>query len=364
MDLMILNKEFQNTFNLDVYKSLLWIDRYSECGEFELYTLASSDMLKMIPIDSYIVREDNESVMIVEEIKVSTDTEFGHTLTITGRSLESILDRRIVWEQTTLEGSLEDELERLLNENIISPKIPERRINNFIFEKSEDNDIKELTISKQYTGDYIYDIVVDICKELEIGFRIRLDSDNNYVFKLYKGSNRTYDQTKNPAVVFSSEFDNIVTTDYREASTNTRNVALVAGQGEGSDRKTIIIGNTSLSGISRRELFVDARDISETDDNGNQLPDSSYNDLLMDRGKEKLTEYKNIKEFNGEVDTTLEFSYQRDFFMGDIVQLQSDFGSLSTARITEFIMSDDDNGISSYPTLSIIDEEVSDQNGI
>lgn len=46
--------------------------------------------------------------MIVEKIQITSDTEDGNHVTVTGRSLESILDRRIVWGQKLLSGNLQN----------------------------------------------------------------------------------------------------------------------------------------------------------------------------------------------------------------------------------------------------------------
>lgn len=47
------------------------------------------------------------------------------------------------------------------------------------------------------------------------------------------------------------------------SSQNYRNVALVAGEGEGLDRKTIPVG--AAEGMERYELYVDARDVSSNE---------------------------------------------------------------------------------------------------
>ena len=45
MQIIVLNTNFENIGVLDTYKSLIWTDRYSSCGDFEIYVTAYSDIL-------------------------------------------------------------------------------------------------------------------------------------------------------------------------------------------------------------------------------------------------------------------------------------------------------------------------------
>ena len=137
-------------------------------------------------------------MMIVEKIQITSDTEDGNHVTVTGRSLESILDRRIVWGQKLLSGNLQNGIKTLLNENVISPSDSNRKIPNFIFKESTDPAITKLKLEAQYTGDNLYDVIQKICEEQGIGFKITLNDEKQFVFELYAGSDRSYDQTENP----------------------------------------------------------------------------------------------------------------------------------------------------------------------
>ena len=123
----------------------------------------------------------------------------------------------------------------------------------------------------QYTGDNLYDVIVDICKTPGIGFKITLNEANQFVFKLYNGTDRSYAQTKVPYVVFSPNFDNIINANYVESKAALKNVTLVGGEGEGVRRRYASVGNES--GLARRELFTDARDISSYVDSETTLSD-------------------------------------------------------------------------------------------
>lgn len=259
MDLFVLDKNLDSIAVIDSYSSLIWTDRFQECGDFELVLPASSELFQCIKQDYYLWSKHSDRLMIIEKIEVNNDEE-GDQVTVTGRSLESILDRRIVWGMKTLTGNFQNGIRTLLEENIISPSKPERKIDNFVFMASSDIIITEMSIETQYTGDNLYDVVVNQCKERGIGFKVIPNDAKQFVFQFYAGTDRSYDQFENPYVVFSPEFDNIVDSNYMESKSAMKNVTLVGGEGEGSERRYTAVGNTS--GLDRRELFTDARDVS------------------------------------------------------------------------------------------------------
>lgn len=355
MDLLVLNKSLDVIAIVDVYESIIWTERYYEYGDFELYTAMTQDLLNYIKTDNYIQRVGSDRVMIIEEIRIDTDSETGNHITITGRSLESILDRRVIWSQTTISGNLQNGIKKLINENIISPSKEERKISNFIFKDSTDSQITGLTVEAQYTGDNLYDVISKVCEEKSIGFKVSLNENKQFVFELYAGADRSYEQTNYPYVVFSPNFDNIINSNYLESKENLKNVALVGGEGEGTARKYLAIGNTS--GLDRRELFVDARDISSEGEDGETLTTEQYNELLKQRGNEYLADYTDLVFFEGAVETNIMYKYGVDFFDGDIVQIANEYGHEAKVRILEVVISENEEGNSVYPTFKTITEE-------
>lgn len=352
MELTLLDTSLDAVAIVDEYKSIIWSDRYQEHGDFELYSPVTASILSVFKQDYYLLNRNSEHVMIIEKLLIKTDVESGNHITITGRSLESILKRRIVWKQRTLSGNLQNGIKTLLNENVISPSDSARRIDNFIFEASTDPRITGLTIDTQYTGDELYEVISKLCKKHGIGFKVTLNDNKQFVFKLYMGTDRSYDQTDNPYVIFSPDFENIVNSNYIESKSALRNVALIGGEGEGSARRYTTIGNAR--GLDRRELFVDARDISSDVGDDVVLTEAEYNAKLTERGHEWLAENTDVTSFEGEVEAAVMFKYQEDFFDGDIVQIANEYGHETKARIIEMTTSNNEQGTFVYPTFSTI----------
>jgi hypothetical protein len=356
MELIVLNTDFIAISTISVFKSLIWTDRYWECGDIEFCVDATKENKEKFQLGYYILSEESDHVMIIEDFKINIDVEDGMFFTITGSSLESLLKRRIIWSQTILSGKLQNAIKKLITENIISPSKTQRIISNFVFEDSDDEYITGLTVDAQFTGDNLYDAITSLCQNANIGFMVTLNELNQFVFKLYYGKDRTYNQTDNPFVIFSQSFGNLINSEYVETNSSYKNVALVAGEGEGSDRKTTVTGDDSKKDLDRYELYVDARDISSTI-NGGTLTTSEYNEQLIQRGDEKLAKCKTTKAFDGEVETTILYKYGENFYMGDIVQFESEFDFEARVRITEYIYSEDSEGLKYYPTFEVIDED-------
>ena len=192
MSIWILDRSFTKLAIMDDYESLIWVDRYNTPGEFEIYARADAKSLEFLKKENILINTESEHGMIIESIRVTTDVEEGSKTIVTGRSLESILGRRIVWKMTDFNNvSLQSAIERLLNENAINPSDTNRKIPNLIFESSTDTAITDLKLSLQVTGDNLLDTIEAICEVEHLGFKITISNDK-FVFKLYSGQDSTF----------------------------------------------------------------------------------------------------------------------------------------------------------------------------
>lgn len=78
-----------------------------------------------------------------------------------------------------------------------------------------------------------------------------------------------------------------------------------------------------LTGLKRKELFVDARDLQSEDDNGKTLTASEYKKLLIARGLSKLGDYIVVRKIGATVSTSngKVYQYGTDYEEGDLVTL-------------------------------------------
>ena len=113
----------------------------------------------------------------------------------------------------------------------------------------------------------------------------------------------------------------MISESYEQSDFDERNVVLVAGEGEGTDRELVTLG--SGSGLNRKELYVDARDLqSENDDV--VMTAAEYRQALTERGQSKLAEHQPILILDGDINVHNQlYEYGVDYDLGDIVRRSS-----------------------------------------
>lgn len=387
IEITLLNTDFEAIDILDNYKSFIWNDRYNEAGDFELCIPIGSDVPNNIRKGYYIENSNSDRTMIIETLTIDSD-EDGTYLMVSGKSLESLLSRRIVWNKTVFsmnattgeDPNLQNGLKTLFDANLIDPAIRVRRLDNFVFKLSDDEKVKNLTFEGEYLGEDLYEIVTSLCREKEIGFKLTRDTvytntgdgikrTNTFVFELFAGVDRSYEQSTNDYVIFSKEFDNVISTNYLDSDSSLKNVTLIVGEStyneDGTEDSrieyTLNIAPAEgeiPTGIERREVFTDATNLSTTDEYGGVLSADQYKARLKQKGIDTLMENTSVTAFEGDIETDGLFKYGIDFFIGDIVQITNEYDKGGQARVTEFIMSCDGSGVYTYPTFTAIQKGV------
>jgi len=355
MEIKLLDTNFEAFYILDNFRSFIWTDRYWEAGDFEIVVAPTSNMLSALHSVKYAALKESPHHMIIEDYNLQTDIDDGNSLIITGRSIETILSYRIPWVPIAMNGNLQTEIQRLLNDNVINPTDSLRDISNFIFNTSSDTAITSLTVDSQFSGSdgNIYDIIAHLCKSNGIGFKIIKDIANDeWDFTLYAGKDRSYSQSVNEPVAFTKELENLISSDYIESNRVVRTVCLVAASAGVANEKTtatVFAPNSStLTDLARKELYLDSGISRNTPDG--ELTEAELASALQGRGKEELAKWIYIQAVDGEIDTTM-YKFGDDFEMGDILQIADEYGHEGELRVVEMTYSQDDNTISMYPTF-------------
>lgn len=327
------NIDFQGI--IEKFSSLRWVRRYHRPGTFELHCVLTPETLKLLKVENIIWIRGKHEAGYIEYRNITQKKDGTEKLVVMGKFLTGYLDRRIVWDMETLNMTAEQAMRRLVLNNAISPVDSSRKIDGLILGETKEYAQK---VDKQYTGTNLLDALEDLSVLSGLGYRTLFDLENKQlIFDVYEGVNRSSNQYKNPNALFSSEFDNIFEQEYTDSLHNYRNVVLVAGEGEGIDRERVSIG--SSDGLDRYELYVDARDLQSTSiEDGEEvsIPIEQYRDMLLDRGRSKLSEYTKLKTFDAKINHRSNLRYQEDFDLGDIVTVTSKkWGVTVDTRITE-----------------------------
>lgn len=211
-----------------------------------------------------------------------------------------------------------------------------------------DNKLNVILQANQNRGDIIewqsrYKVLSDEISEISLlsglGWNIDVDyHGGNYVFNVLEGRNLSVTQSENPPAIFSPEFGTLRTLAYTESDLDYKNYAIVAGQGEGAERRIVEVGYPSAVGFDRHVLFVDARDVGEEteDDPPQPLSVAEIEARLRTRGLQKLAEHGQEIYLEGQALSSSRLVYEEDYDLGDIVTLQNkDWGVSLDERITE-----------------------------
>ena len=405
MEIYVLNENFETIHLIDNYISFIWTDRYKSCGDFELY-MPDSNLSDYIKVNNYIyVKNDKNEYMIIENIKTQFYDSSQYVI-ISGRSLASILDRRIILglrcfntigiEETEFKN-LGDIIKTIVEENVIFPEQASigneellkywnynklnRKINNFVFDPvTNSNDPNNRIRSKipknlQFQGDNLYSAIETLCKKYYIGFRVYYLNGQFHLY-LYDGLFRTSDQTNNTVAIFSPYYDTLYNMVNTENGSVIRNV--IIGAGNDSDEDTRIYGITDIAnndlttktsgyyGLKLKESYVSCESVKKIreDDYGNEIEvedeDEDYRLRIISKSNEALCKNnKSAQTFEGDIDTTIVYKLGEDYDLGDVCELQDWYYQQKKIRVTEVIKCQDSSGYKMYPSLEIYvkDEE-------
>jgi hypothetical protein len=234
-----------------------------------------------------------------------------------------------VWETDTLNGDLTVVVGRLLDNNIIKPTNPARKIErvSYIWPVVRD----AIPVNTQISHKNLLASVCGLCESADIGLKTTFDAASGaFEVSLYRGGE--------VQGVFSREYENILAQSYMESVAGFANAALVGGEGEGPGRTFVSVGDAV--GEERFEIFCDAKDLRSAD-----FP-NSYSDALTFRGQSKLAESEMIKAFDATLNQYGNLRYKVDFDVGSSVRVQSArWGLGMSARITEMEESYDKSGM-------------------
>lgn len=330
----ILDKQLNIIGMIDTFVSLMWCKRYYDIGALDLEVEATEKNIALFKKGNYIIREDDDMVCRIEVIQIDTRDNNENVLLIGGLDCKKILSQRVISDVINFRGTLNDYVKKMITDNLISPIIGNRKVSNFKF---VDNETINDPIIQQVSYDNLAEKIISLCRAFLYGWRVYLDNDFFNVI-LYKG--------KELNIEFSVENDNLYSSKYINDTTEMKNTALIGGDGEGENRKTVWFGTSSA--LDRYEMFVDESISSDG------MEDIEYYTKLKSKGAEEVAKNSEIINFEGEIDT-LHYQYKKDFNLGDVVTISNEFGIKINARITEVIETWDKDGYTIEPKLEYLE---------
>lgn len=339
---------------IDDIVSVIWTDRYYSPGDFELVVPASPKNIAAIK-KGYLVgilrdRQIEQKAAIIEKVERSADEEGHRRIIASGRFLGAYLYRRIISNQTICTNlTLWGIISKLATENAINDTVrTDRNFGNITLSASSD---EGPTIeSAQFTGQNLGAQISELCEAYKTGWRVK-KVGALYQIEMYAGLDRTTSQSTNQPAVFSDEDGSLQSITYSENDSDRVTSAKVAGEGQGTARKTAWLeyGYTIPAGYDRYEAYVDARDLSTND---GEIDIEEYKKMMAARGREAIRETEHILEASA---TFGPMKYGTDVNLGDLCTIKSTaLGLEIDARLVEVIESIDETGrYSAIPTFAI-----------
>lgn len=340
MNLHVFNVDtFERLGIIDIYQEQIFRTNYRAHSELEMIVDATPKNIDWLvtQIDDVFLTTgvDVQRGYLIESFDY--DDESSASIKVYCKSISIMLNWRHIERQTNYSGNVERVMRKFVEDNAISPSNSKRKIANLVFGPISGVG-SNTTIS--YNGDQLDEALWDMAIKHDITYDIFADIPNKrFVFKIWQGTDRTTEQTQRDAVIFAKEFDNVLHQNYQDDKTLYRNTVYVAGAGEGSSRQIVTV-NDAVSGRHRRELYVDARDLQDTEqqtvvtinDDGEetettetvQMNPTQYRALLVERGESKKAEYERVQAFETGIDYNSQFKYGFDYTNGDKVTIRND----------------------------------------
>lgn len=324
---------------LETYSSLLVSDWAFQAGDFTLAAPLTAET-KALLVPENIVWFYGEVAGIIESYTTSAGAD-GVSITVRGSLLSGLLGRRILWGLYDLYDGPAKIMRDVVTDCAISPTrgdVEQRKMPHLTVDASDQ--IEAQKVRKQSTGDNLADFLAELGQAHNVAYGVRFDpSTPGMAFWARPGVDRSITQEAVDPVLYSTELDDVLSSEYSYDSSSYTNVALVAGEGEGTARKsaTVIKPNGDPpAGISRREAYVDARDLRSDANPEEPIPEAEYLEILTTRGTEKLSESQLVQSFSATVrtlDPTYEF--EQDFFLGDTITVKDERVGVTVSAVVE-----------------------------
>ena len=317
---------------VDYFISLRWRRKYFEAGEFEIVLPVNDYMKQFLITDILVLRNNYTEAGIIDTIQYKDDGD-DEEVTISGRFLSVLLERRIVRNKINFSGNTIEGMNTLVN--AMTPLTSSW--------ETEQVTLSSPHIDFQCTYKNVYEYLRKLAEYSNIGFRVVPNVESKvYMFEAWKGLDRTASQSQNEEYSFSDDNFNTEQGELVISDKTKATYVLVGGAGEDSNR-TLVEVNGGATGFDRYEKFSDQKGLSKEN-----LTDTQYKSELRSVGNGLLSD----GTFQLEVTALVQQDYKTKWNLGDIVNIKKEKWNVSTTyRIIEVEETIEDGKKTIYPTF-------------
>ncbi len=321
MELILLDRDFQPVAFPDAFDSLIWDRRYYETGRFELHLPGA--LFPVLQQSAYLYGKDFAETGVIEDLGFSQEAG-GEKCYAKGRFLDALLEQRVITGTGSLRGSAESVMRDFVTLYAINGRHPIPSL--YLGAACGGTD----SIEVQAVGESLLERLYQIAQSQELSIRMRYSHvDAELYFDIWRGVDRTADQSANPRAVFSDAFENVTTSSYTCSRSDYKNFAYVAGENAAGAQVLVQVDHSERG--ERREVWIDAKDIKQEEG----MTSAQYSAALKQRGEEKLAEYVVAESVEAAVSTVGNLVYGVDYDLGDKCTYQNHrLGVACDLRIT------------------------------
>lgn len=348
----------EGTFNrqevIDEFISAIWTERWIEAGEVDLVMPARHKSLRYLYPGNLLGCDGSRELMLLETRSIEDGL-----VTATGKTIEAYFNELPIPAITMVARGGDIMKGVVSGMQDLSFGLAQVRIEGL---EVADPDPDET--GSAHTEDIphgpAYDTLVNLGKKYELGQSVIWTKVEDGDHKLVYTTRQSVDRSgrADNAVKFSSELENLGSIKELVTITGSKNIFIINPPDwvKEADRHSSMITNYGFPGASLfqyRVLEIDTSDISEDD-----MPGENYIEklehlyrLMSARQQAAVDSHKPIKAVDGEITPESQFVYKRDYDLGDMVDMQGDYGEPVQGRVTEYIRSSDESGGKNYPTV-------------
>ena len=354
MDVRVFDKGLNALGVIDEMTSLIWTIRYFGVGEVKMLApmtennrILLQDGNILIKHDSYIDYVDSEDntwrrAVEVTYVRYAKDEKGQEQIEAQGSIISNWLNQRVITPQIQLTGTCQQIVNRLIEKNVGSEAAASRQFPQFVVLDQDDLGGSSTDYSNEDLK-ALGDEIRDVCQSGKIGYDILIcEKTKQYGFYLYVGKDLTSSNTDgNAPCVFSRDFDNVREQEYEDDVSNYKNFAYVRGAADSENvQEVVTVDRASASGLSLREVLIDATDIQRSAENSSgeqqDIPVETYRAMLVTRGNTDLDSMVENYTFNSSINVMSNLRYKEDFDLGDRVTcIERKWGITINSRITE-----------------------------
>lgn len=350
---------------IDNAKSIIWEAEYYGAGHFEVYAALNDQTRNLLQEGYYITRRNEPNAAIIETLDYTDNPTDGVMIIASGRMVKSILDRRLVYRlngtkinPVRIAGNVASAVQSVVRAHAGEGANSARTMGVII--GSTGGITKMITSSgdadstRQSSYQGLLEFTDAVLQEYECGALIRINQQLQFIYDCYEGKDRSMGNTAgNKPVIFSQDFENLLTAEYIMDTTGLKTFALIGGEGEGLARFFATYDSNRATGLARREVFLDASSIPrkyQPDGGGDEqeYTPTEYARMLVGQAQTDLKELIKTETFTGGIDLThspYKFGQTADFWLGDIVTIQDNaLGLYTSVRILKSTEVQDENG--------------------